>query len=62
VSAYEFVCEHLVPGCTTKVRAETKEEAARRAARHLEEHHGKEMLAGSDFNVQMWQAIVRLHG
>lgn len=36
---FEFVCEHLVPGCTHKDHAQKQEELLDRAVAHLKEHH-----------------------
>lgn len=36
---FEYVCDHLVPGCTHKDRDETREKLLDRAAIHLREHH-----------------------
>ena len=36
---YEFVCDHLVPGCTHKDRDEKQQELLDRAVTHLQEHH-----------------------
>ena len=62
MSAYEFACEHIFPGCTTRIEGESKDEVARRAAEHLRAHHDADPVRGSDVNLAMWQAIVRLHG
>ena len=35
----EFVCDHLVPGCTHKDHAEREAELLDRAVAHLKEHH-----------------------
>ncbi len=61
MGAYEFACEHLIPGCTTKVTGETKDEVAKQAAAHLEDHHDWK-FAADEVNAEMWQAIVRLRG
>lgn len=36
---FEFVCDHIVPGCTHKERDETKADLLEKAAAHLREHH-----------------------
>lgn len=59
MSAYQYVCEHVIPGCTTRIEGSTKQEVRERAARHLEEHHGFD-FAVARVNDEMWQAIVRL--
>lgn len=59
--AYELLCEHFVPACTTKVEAETKEKLAEKVEDHLRSHHGLDPLEAK-LNDKMWQAIVRLRG
>jgi len=36
---YEYVCEHVIPGCTTKELAETRKATLEKALVHLQEHH-----------------------
>ena len=36
---YEFVCDHLIPGCTYKDRDERNEEVLERALDHFRVHH-----------------------
>lgn len=36
---FEFVCDHLVPGCTHKDHDERQEQLSDRAVSHLKEHH-----------------------
>lgn len=36
---FEFVCDHIVPGCTHKEQAETREELLEKVEVHLREHH-----------------------
>lgn len=36
---FEFVCDHVVPGCSHKDRDESREKLLERAAVHLREHH-----------------------
>lgn len=36
---FEFVCDYIVPGCTHKDEAETKEELIAKVDMHLREHH-----------------------
>ncbi len=62
MSAHEFACEHLIPGCTTRIEGGTQDEVARMAVEHLRTHHDANPVHGSDLNLAMWQAIVRLHG
>lgn len=59
MGAYQFACEHLIPGCTTTVEGETRDEVARRAAEHMRDHHGFD-FAEARVNAEMWKSIVRL--
>ena len=36
---YEFLCDHLVPGCTHKDHDERQEQLLDRAVSNLKEHH-----------------------
>lgn len=36
---FEFVCDHIVPGCNHKHRDEKREEVLDQAVVHLKEHH-----------------------
>jgi predicted small metal-binding protein len=36
---FEFVCDHLVPGCTHQDKDESENELRERAAAHYREHH-----------------------
>ena len=36
---FEFICEHIVPGCSEKDRDESREKLLERVAVHLREHH-----------------------
>jgi predicted small metal-binding protein len=36
---FEYVCEHLVPGCHHKDRDESRDALLERVAIHLREHH-----------------------
>lgn len=36
---YDFVCDHIIPGCTHKEHGEDKADVYEKAARHLREHH-----------------------
>ena len=36
---YEYVCEHVIPGCTTKELAESRKATLEKALTHLQEHH-----------------------
>jgi len=43
-SMFEYVCEHIVPGCTIKAQGDTPERAREKAVAHLHEHHGMEYI------------------
>jgi predicted RNase H-like HicB family nuclease len=36
---FEFVCEHIIPGCTAKETGDTVEECREKAQSHLHKHH-----------------------
>jgi predicted small metal-binding protein len=55
--AYEFECRNLVPGCTGKVEAETRDEVLQKAAEHAAEVHGLTELDGATIQ-QVEAAIV----
>jgi predicted small metal-binding protein len=56
--SFEFVCEHLIPGCTSKVQGETKEEVAAKAEKHIHDHHDD--MSQKDLRVEVDMAILRL--
>jgi predicted small metal-binding protein len=35
---YEFLCDHIIPGCTHKESGEDREEVLERAMAHLQAH------------------------
>jgi predicted small metal-binding protein len=37
---YEYVCDKIIPGCTTKITGDTPERTVELASEHLHEHHG----------------------
>ena len=41
---FEYVCDHIVPGCTIKTQGDTPERAREKAVAHLNEHHGMEYI------------------
>jgi predicted small metal-binding protein len=41
---YEYLCQHVVQGCTTKISAETREQAVEGAKDHVHEHHPTEYI------------------
>lgn len=55
---FEFVCEKLVPGCTTKERADTRDDAVAKAERHMMDHHDR--MSGSDLRAEVDIAVLRL--
>jgi predicted small metal-binding protein len=49
---FEYVCDRVIPGCTSKERGDTKD-AAREAARlHLAQHHGMDHM-----DAQVWSKV-----
>jgi hypothetical protein len=36
---FEFICDHLIPGCTHEDRDEDRDKLVERALHHSEEHH-----------------------
>lgn len=58
---YQFVCNHIIPGCTTTLEGETADEVRDRAIEHMRKHHG--MDADNDERLlQMKTAIHRVVG
>jgi predicted small metal-binding protein len=49
---YKFVCDRVIPGCTTTESGDTEEEVRSKAARHMREHHALE-----DFDERMSERI-----
>ena len=56
---YEYVCEHVIPGCTAKELAETRKATVEKALVHLQEHHDIEHPDAGTLNA-MNAAIVRM--
>jgi predicted small metal-binding protein len=56
---FEFVCEHIVPGCPATERGDTPEAAREKALRHLHEHHDMSYI-DDDLSKRIGEAIVRL--
>jgi predicted small metal-binding protein len=56
---FEFVCEHIVPGCSAKERGDTPEAAREKALQHLREHHDMSYI-DADLSERIGRAIVRL--
>ena len=54
---YEYVCEHIIPGCEHKERADTEARVAEKAREHLHEHHGMEYI---DVESRLPTAIFRI--
>jgi len=36
---YEYICDHVIPGCTSTELAESRQAAMEKAMIHLQEHH-----------------------
>ncbi|MFV2001082.1 MAG: DUF1059 domain-containing protein [Acidimicrobiia bacterium] len=58
---YEFVCEHVVPGCTTKIAGETKEQAVEWAKDHVHEHHPMEYIDDETWRKIASEIVVMPH-
>jgi predicted RNase H-like HicB family nuclease len=58
---FEYVCEHVIPGCTTREQGDTPEAVREEARRHLHEHHGTEYLDEA-LEMRIGAAIFRLPG
>lgn len=43
---YEFVCDHMIPGCTHRETGDTPEAVREKAIAHLHENHGMEYIDG----------------
>ncbi len=41
---YEFLCDHVIPGCTHKETGDTPERVREKAIQHLHEGHGMEYI------------------
>lgn len=54
---YEFVCNHIIPGCTTTLDADTEEEVRDKAIEHMKKHHGMD----SDDDERLLQVKTAIH-
>ncbi len=43
---FEYLCDHLIPGCTHRETGDTPEAVRDKAIEHLHAHHGTEYLDG----------------
>jgi predicted small metal-binding protein len=43
---FEYVCDHVIPGCTTKETGETPEAVREKALEHLEKNHDMAYIDG----------------
>lgn len=41
---FEYICDHVIPGCTYRERGDTKEAVREKALQHLNEHHNRNYL------------------
>lgn len=53
---FEYICDHVIPGCTHQERGDTKEAVREKALKHLHEHHNldyldEDMLERVDFAI-----------
>ena len=55
---FEFVCERLIPGCTSKEQGDTREKAIAKAERHMQDHHDR--MSSSDLRAEIDLAVFRL--
>ena len=53
---FEFVCDHIIPGCTDVERGDTREKVLEQAMDHLSQHHG------TDYIDKSWEELVRKSG
>lgn len=49
---FEYLCEHIIPGCTTRETGDTKDAAREKARAHLREHHDMPHVEAA-----MWEKI-----
>jgi predicted small metal-binding protein len=54
---YEFLCDHVIPGCTHKEHGDTPEAAHEKAIKHLHEHHEMDYI-DNDFGQRLRDAII----
>ena len=55
---FEFVCEHLIPGCTSRVQGEDKGDVVAKAERHMQDHHDR--MPTADLRTEIDLAVLRL--
>ena len=55
---FEFVCERLIPGCTSKLQGDDKAEVAARAENHMRDHHDR--MPSADLRAEIDLALFRL--
>ena len=55
---FEFVCERLIPGCTSKVSGEDRDDVIAKAERHMVDHHDR--MSGADLRTEVNMALLRL--
>ncbi|HSJ72210.1 MAG TPA: DUF1059 domain-containing protein [Acidimicrobiia bacterium] len=41
---FEYLCDHVIPGCPHTETGDTPEAVREKALKHLEEHHGMEYI------------------
>jgi len=56
---YEFICDHVVPGCTHKETGPTEAAVREKAIAHLHEHHDMDYI-DEDAAGRIPAAIIRL--
>ena len=56
---YEYVCDHIIPGCTHKETGDTPEAVREKAIAHLHEHHDMSYI-DEDVSQRIGLAITQL--
>jgi predicted small metal-binding protein len=53
---FEFVCDHIIPGCTHTDRDDSKDKLLERVEIHMREHHDLDHNHDHD---RIWEAVKR---
>ena len=61
MAVFEYVCEHVIPGCTTRIEGESRPELDPKILVHLRDHHDVGHLS-RELQREVDAAVVRLHG
>lgn len=54
---FEFACERLIPGCTTKVQGEDEDDVITRAEQHMRDHHDR--MTDAELRAELKLALMR---